>query len=326
MGNVQDVEVGPIWNQSHAEEVAAEYIQSHPDFEWTGQWETTRPGEMSTIQIRRREQLDVDDLVDGSPPSSFHRPPRSVQDPEETFQTLLPGIDSAIQALQQGLTSFLDERLNSVLSGSIGQASGSRNSHAPGQIGHGSLASDWEVLNTADYDDSDDSDDDEVFPTAPVCHPRPNLVETDTREATQAGQIVDAPNCSEVMELVAMFPEIAESIICELLENNNYDVEKTTEELVLLDPSATQASSGSERRSEATSDNSLPIPSCPVCYEALKPPKRIFQCTNGHLVCEICQRQPQLRGCPTCRQPIMGRATAMEQLLADLQKRAQTKN
>ena len=28
---------------------------------------------------------------------------------------------------------------------------------------------------------------------------------------------------------------------------------------------------------------------CPVCYEIMSPPSRIFQCNNGHLICEDCK-------------------------------------
>ena len=28
---------------------------------------------------------------------------------------------------------------------------------------------------------------------------------------------------------------------------------------------------------------------CPVCYEIMAPPSRIFQCNNGHLICEACK-------------------------------------
>ena len=45
MADEQNVEVGPIWNQQHAEQKAAEYIQNHPEYEWTGHWNTTQPGE-----------------------------------------------------------------------------------------------------------------------------------------------------------------------------------------------------------------------------------------------------------------------------------------
>ncbi len=27
---------------------------------------------------------------------------------------------------------------------------------------------------------------------------------------------------------------------------------------------------------------------CPVCYELIWPPKKIFQCSNGHIICEVC--------------------------------------
>ena len=50
----EHVEVGPIWNHSHAELVATEYIQNHPECIWTGHWNTPRPNEMSTIQVKRR--------------------------------------------------------------------------------------------------------------------------------------------------------------------------------------------------------------------------------------------------------------------------------
>ena len=28
---------------------------------------------------------------------------------------------------------------------------------------------------------------------------------------------------------------------------------------------------------------------CPVCYEVMAPPSRIFQCNNGHIICEDCK-------------------------------------
>jgi len=61
-----------------------------------------------------------------------------------------------------------------------------------------------------------------------------------------------------------------------------------------------------------------PCPNCPVCFDSLKPPVRILQCINGHLVCEKCRMQPQVEVCPTCREAFTGRATAMEQHLRAL--------
>ena len=43
---------------------------------------------------------------------------------------------------------------------------------------------------------------------------------------------------------------------------------------------------------------------CPVCYEVMSPPSRIFQCNNGHLICEECKCHSEIRTCPTCRVPL----------------------
>ena len=33
---------------------------------------------------------------------------------------------------------------------------------------------------------------------------------------------------------------------------------------------------------------------CPVCMEEMKPPKKIFQCSNGHVICELCKNNPEV--------------------------------
>ena len=33
---------------------------------------------------------------------------------------------------------------------------------------------------------------------------------------------------------------------------------------------------------------------CPVCYEVMSPPSRIFQCNNGHLICEECKSHAEV--------------------------------
>eukprot|EP00092_Neocalanus_flemingeri_P033109 GFUD01036004.1.p1 GENE.GFUD01036004.1~~GFUD01036004.1.p1 ORF type:complete len:235 (-),score=49.87 GFUD01036004.1:195-899(-) len=54
-------------------------------------------------------------------------------------------------------------------------------------------------------------------------------------------------------------------------------------------------------------------PECPVCFEDMAPPKRIFHCSNGHHLCENCY--PNLEQCTQCRQPYVGRATDMEKFI-----------
>jgi len=62
----------------------------------------------------------------------------------------------------------------------------------------------------------------------------------------------------------------------------------------------------------------IPRPECPVCYEDLDAFVNIFQCSNGHLVCQPCLISNNLTKCPSCEQKFMGRATAMEQYLKKL--------
>lgn len=59
------------------------------------------------------------------------------------------------------------------------------------------------------------------------------------------------------------------------------------------------------------------IPECPVCFNPISPPKRMFQCMDGHVVCGDCK--PNIRICPTCRGAMGGRAHAFEQFLRERQ-------
>jgi len=65
----------------------------------------------------------------------------------------------------------------------------------------------------------------------------------------------------------------------------------------------------------APSTSSL-VPECPICLEGMPPPMNIFNCPNGHFVCGNCK--PKVANCPKCFQPVMGRATGMEQMLRTL--------
>jgi len=53
---------------------------------------------------------------------------------------------------------------------------------------------------------------------------------------------------------------------------------------------------------------------CPVCMEPMRPPRRIWQCSDGHPVCEFCRKKPQVNCCPTCRKYLVGRSTIAEKL------------
>jgi len=50
----------------------------------------------------------------------------------------------------------------------------------------------------------------------------------------------------------------------------------------------------------------------------MRPPVHIWQCAQGHPVCEPCKARPEVRHCPTCRQRIVGRATLVEKIAAQV--------
>merc|ERR1719500_186199 len=65
----------------------------------------------------------------------------------------------------------------------------------------------------------------------------------------------------------------------------------------------------------ARSQSSL-VPDCPVCLVKMAPPLQIFNCSNGHLICNLCK--PRVTGnlCITrCQSSYNGRATAVEQIV-----------
>jgi len=60
---------------------------------------------------------------------------------------------------------------------------------------------------------------------------------------------------------------------------------------------------------------SLPCPECPICFNEMKPPTRIAQCSTGHLICHECRDRPEIINCPTCKMDFTGRAIGMEKYL-----------
>ena len=42
-------------------------------------------------------------------------------------------------------------------------------------------------------------------------------------------------------------------------------------------------------------------PECPICTEMMTPPKKIYQCPEGHLVCSECKPRLSNNCCATCR-------------------------
>jgi len=53
---------------------------------------------------------------------------------------------------------------------------------------------------------------------------------------------------------------------------------------------------------------------CPICAEMMAPPTRIWQCGEGHILCQNCKNHPEVKTCPACRGPFVGRNLAMERM------------
>ena len=41
---------------------------------------------------------------------------------------------------------------------------------------------------------------------------------------------------------------------------------------------------------------------CPICFEPMRFPKKIFACTHDHYICSDCLDDPVIRFCPQCRE------------------------
>lgn len=64
---------------------------------------------------------------------------------------------------------------------------------------------------------------------------------------------------------------------------------------------------------------------CPICFEIPLPPRKVYQCNNGHVYCSECKEKPGMSLCPQCRVPLNQKSAirniVYEEILA---KRVQT--
>lgn len=45
------IEVGPIWDNNHAQQVANDWLAKNPGHTWKGDWRTTVEGQKSEIEV-----------------------------------------------------------------------------------------------------------------------------------------------------------------------------------------------------------------------------------------------------------------------------------
>lgn len=127
-----------------------------------------------------------------------------------------------------------------------------------------------------------------------------------------------------LQQLATLFPHLERAALATTLANHDGDLEAAIDSILAestnlptpaTNPSFTFPSSSPTPTSAAPSSPLPPCPDCPVCFSALAG-RRIYQCSQGHSLCQGCRDEPQVVCCPTCRGRFVGRATNMEQLLA----------
>jgi len=73
--------------------------------------------------------------------------------------------------------------------------------------------------------------------------------------------------------------------------------------------------------SPQTGSRAAHVPECPVCYERMLPPRRIYTCGNGHVICSNCRARMEETGnymCIShCGARYTGRATTVEQMIEE---------
>lgn len=60
---LQTIEVGPIWNNDHAIQVANDWIAKNPGYVWRGDWRSTVPGVMSVIDVFKVDSKQSESLA-----------------------------------------------------------------------------------------------------------------------------------------------------------------------------------------------------------------------------------------------------------------------
>jgi len=52
------IEVGPIWDNNHAQQVANDWLGKNPGHTWKGDWRTTVEGQKSEIEVFRQPKKE----------------------------------------------------------------------------------------------------------------------------------------------------------------------------------------------------------------------------------------------------------------------------
>jgi len=109
----------------------------------------------------------------------------------------------------------------------------------------------------------------------------------------------------EKLEIESRYKEKLELLEKEVTADINYLKDSLKNLNIILANSTDNADTLTNSRSELE---------CPVCLEEMRPPKKIWQCSDGHAICDFCRKKPTVTCCPVCRKYIVGRSNIAEKL------------
>ena len=126
----------------------------------------------------------------------------------------------------------------------------------------------------------------------------------------------------EISKAVGVFISSKEGAIADVKEATGVSLSEARQKLGAACFKAVKHAVEKERSAEeketTPARNRPEVPECPICFHEMVPPVRIFQCRDGHLVCETCKDGLEPCICPECRQEVTGRAIGVERLLRSL--------
>ena len=79
------------------------------------------------------------------------------------------------------------------------------------------------------------------------------------------------------------------------------EISNKIHEIAILRDQSQRMMQRSMKRKFPEEEEEEATPECPVCMTEMIPPKKIYQCSEGHLVCSDCLPQLQNKPCATCR-------------------------
>ena len=127
--------------------------------------------------------------------------------------------------------------------------------------------------------------------------------------------------CNHVTAFTAHKPDEDLKIVCKILK---LTTSKVVWDLLNEANSKLKASEAKQNDLKAklasmeTKVDKMKEPTCPICFEEMSYDTKIAQCISGHFLCWSCKEKLERKKCPSCGQPVNGRAFGMENYLRSI--------